>query len=144
MVKMESGKYRQERSRIRKGRKGEGLACHWLRSKGYRILERNYRWRGGEIDIITLGGDCLVFCEVRTRSSPHPVLPEETVNQVKQMRMVRTALYYLRNLERRGIRPRGCRFDVISLILGPDDTKLNHIVNAFTVSELCGDVPGAV
>ncbi len=131
-------------SNIKKGKKGEDLACHWLRWKGYRILERRYRWNGGEVDIIALYGDCLVFCEVRMRKSSYPVRPEETVDRAKRLRLARTASHYLQYLGSKGIQPGSCRFDVISLILSPQGTKLNHIIDAFTVSELCRDAPGAV
>jgi putative endonuclease len=126
------------------GKRGEDFACQLLRAKGYRILERNYRCRSGEIDIIAAQGECLVFCEVRTRTSCGPILPEETVDRCKQSRLVRASRHYLQGLQRRGNELKPCRFDVITLTYDGSRAKVKHIMDAFSEADVCGDVPGAV
>ena len=74
---------------------GERLAAKFLRRRGYHIIETNFRCRGGEIDIIARQGDCLVFIEVRTRSSSSFGSPEESITQVKRSKLIFTALTYI-------------------------------------------------
>ncbi|QOX62460.1 YraN family protein [Anoxybacterium hadale] len=74
---------------------GELAAEKYLKKEGYIILERNYRCRIGELDIIALDGDCMVFVEVKTRQSQSFGLPCEAVHQEKIRHIKRTAAYYL-------------------------------------------------
>ena len=76
------------------GRLGEELARDFLKKRGFRILESNYRCPEGEIDIIARQKDCLVFIEVRTKTSREFGSPEESVTQAKKKRMVTIAQYY--------------------------------------------------
>ena len=103
----------------------EDKACEYLESIGYIILERNFRSKKGEIDIIAKDTDTLVFCEVKYRSNTRYGLPEEAVDYRKQDKIRKTAAYYLfRNnfpVETR------VRFDVIA-VLGE---KITHIEDAF-------------
>lgn len=103
----------------------EDLAAQYLEQKGYRILERNYRCRQGEIDLIAMDGSCLVFVEVKYRSSRRTGHPAEAVNVRKQRRIARTAVYYC--YKRRIPEDHPCRFDVVSIL----DHEAEHIKNAF-------------
>lgn len=98
------------------GQRGEQLATWYLRLKGYRIIARNYRIRGGEIDIICRRGGCVVFVEVKTRSGQAGGYPEEYVTPAKLQKIQRTIAYYL--LEKRRP-PKAIRIDVISITFGP-------------------------
>jgi len=77
-----------------RGKKGEELAASYLKSQGYKILERNFKKRYGEIDIIAQSGSTLVFIEVKTRWSRKFGLPEEAVTPWKLKSVIRTAQYY--------------------------------------------------
>ncbi|MCI8269154.1 MAG: YraN family protein [Lachnospiraceae bacterium] len=108
----------------RTGKKYEEWAADYLRQKGIEILERNYRDRTGEIDLIGRDGECLVFIEVKYRRNSRNGEPSEAVTAKKQQHIRRTAQYYLYS-HRCGDTP--CRFDVIS-ILGD---RIDWILNAF-------------
>ena len=112
------------------GRHGEALAERALRRAGLRILERRFRCRGGEIDLIAEDGRTLVFAEVKTRSGVAFGLPAEAVTAAKQRRIVRAARLYL---SRRGLWERPCRFDVITFDRhgGLLPWRLRHYRNAF-------------
>ena len=73
---------------------GEKLAKDFLKKKGYRITETNYRCPEGEIDIVAKHGDYLVFIEVRTKTSLEFGHPEESITPAKKERMKATAAYY--------------------------------------------------
>ncbi len=109
------------------GAKGEELAAEFLKKKGYIILETNWRFKNLEADIIASFSSTLVIAEVKTRKSNYFGEPETFVNKQKQKNLINTANeYVLRNnldLE--------VRFDIISIILGNDQTKINHIEGAF-------------
>ncbi len=77
------------------GEWGENLAAQFLKKKGYLIVERNFRCKMGEVDIIALDGAKLVFVEVKTRTSQAFGLPCEAVNKTKIQHIKRTANYYM-------------------------------------------------
>ena len=111
------------------GALGEKRAAEFLRKRGYRILETNFRCREGELDIISRHKDCLVFVEVRTRSSADFGSPEESITRAKKEKLVAVALAYLqthRNL------PESWRFDVVAVEVGPlgETTRIEVIENA--------------
>lgn len=111
------------------GTLGEQAACVALTDQGYRLLHRNYRVRGGELDIVCERNGTVVFCEVKTRTSNQFGLPEEAVTIAKRRRLRRLALEYL---QREGQRARALRFDVISVFVANGHVgELRHIVNAF-------------
>lgn len=109
------------------GRDGEDRAARYLRSLDFRILERNYSTRQGEIDLIALDRDTIVFVEVKTRTSDAFGAPEQAVDLRKQSRMVKAALVYLKQKKLHQV---ACRFDVVA-ITGPDDGRVELIRNAF-------------
>lgn len=115
------------RDNIEKGLKGENIACEYIIDRGYQILERNFRLKTGEIDIIAKKGDLLVIIEVKTRSNINYGYPYESVNRKKQIKIINTALYYVKLY---GLKNTQLRFDVIEVYLGKEN-KVNHYENAF-------------
>jgi putative endonuclease len=99
--------------RVRLGRHGEELACDLLRRSGYTVVERRFRTRAGEIDVVARDGRTTVFVEVRTRSGGSFGSPLESVTRQKQRRLCRMASEYL--LARHVAHP-ACRFDVVSIV----------------------------
>jgi putative endonuclease len=97
------------------GKSGEDLASAALERRGYAILERRYRTRGGEIDIVAMDGEVLVFVEVKTRYSSRFGSPAEAITRQKRRQIVSMAADYL---ARRRPVATGCRFDVVTVTLG--------------------------
>jgi putative endonuclease len=93
---------------------GEKIARDFLTGRGYSILETNYRSPHGEVDIIARHGDCLVFVEVRTKSSREFGSPEESITSVKKERLIATAWHYCQTLE---APPPQWRIDVVAVEL---------------------------
>lgn len=91
------------------GRNGEDRAARHLESLGYQVVERNYRCREGEIDIVTREGGDLAFVEVKSRRSDVDSAASEAVTRRKRSRIVKAALAYL---SERSLGEVGCRFDV--------------------------------
>lgn len=91
----------------------EALAADYLCRQGYEILERNYRDRQGEIDIVARDGRYLVFVEVKYRRNLKNGYPEEAVHGAKRHKIRHTASYYLYSHGYGGETP--CRFDVVSI-----------------------------
>ena len=98
------------------GAAGEELAARWLGRAGLRLLARNYRCAGGEVDIVAEERDELVFVEVRTRRHGGLVGPEESLTRRKQERLVRAAEHYLVTT-RAADRP--WRIDLVAIEVGP-------------------------
>jgi len=103
------------------------MAACYLKSRGYEILHRNYRTPLGEADIIARDGDALVFVEVKARSSVAFGQPFEAVTALKQKKLKRIALYYLKH--NRVEAP--VRFDVVSIIMKSGKSEINYIKEAF-------------
>lgn len=78
-----------------RGSLGESIAEKYLRDKGYKIIERRYRIRGGEIDLVAIDKGAVVFVEVKTRTSEEYGAPEEAVGTTKQKRLLRAVARYL-------------------------------------------------
>lgn len=108
-----------------KGSRNEILAAKYLIDQGYKILDMNYTTKIGEIDIIALDINTLVFVEVKYRKSEKYGMPEEAVDFRKQNKIRRVASFYL--LEKKYNDDTRIRFDVIG-ILG---NKINHIKDGF-------------
>lgn len=110
------------------GNEGETIASEYLKKEGYRILQRNFRARYGEIDIICVSGDILVFVEVKTRIGRQFGLPEEAVTPRKLQEVVHTAELYV-SLHQ-GL-PQSLRVDVIGIELSEEGEVVyfNHIEN---------------
>lgn len=99
------------------GRYGEDVAARHLRDQGMVILDRNWRCRAGEIDIVAKDGDVLVFCEVKTRRSDAYGSPAEAVTSRKLARMRVLASAWL--ADRRPPYATDVRLDVVSVLRGP-------------------------
>ncbi len=112
------------------GMDAEDLAARFLVSKGYRILQRRYRTRSGEVDLIAASGDgTLVFVEVKARRSTEFGTPAEAVHPGKQARLGRVAAEYISS-HLPGDSP--CRFDVIAIMWrGGHEPILDHFEDAF-------------
>ena len=109
------------------GKEGEDRAARFLMKQGYRIIERNYRTRSGEIDLIALHEGAVVFIEVKTRTSNAFGAPELAVNPRKQQRMVKAALGYIKYNKLHQV---PCRFDVVA-ITSAAEKEVELIQNAF-------------
>lgn len=114
---------------MRRGREGEDRAVRFLEQNGYIVLERNFRVRDGEIDIIAQFADTLVFVEVKTL--PHGTVETlaHELNSTKQQKILKTAKCYLQN--HRQYSSSLIRFDVIAVDV-PGLEPVHHIVNAFS------------
>lgn len=111
-----------------KGFKYELIANKYLQNKGYKILETNFTSRFGEIDIIALYEDTLIFVEVKARKNTEFGYPREYVTTSKTKKIISTANYYLLKNKYDDI---NCRFDVIEIFI--EEKRINHIENAFEV-----------
>ncbi|MFZ5633877.1 MAG: YraN family protein [Bacillota bacterium] len=118
------------RERIALGRAGEDAAVHYLRKKGLRIVQRNFRCRLGELDIIARDGSSLVFIEVRTVAGSAFGTAQESVDRKKRIKLRQVAMYYIQS---GNVGNLPMRFDVIAVTIDRDSKvlKLDHIVNAF-------------
>jgi putative endonuclease len=120
--------FRSTPARDTLGERGENMAAKFLRSQGYKILERNYKTSVGEIDIIARDGKTLVFVEVKTRLYDDPT-PEEQVNQVKQHQNTKAAHMYLRRF---GQPQPPARFDVVAVVWpSGQPPMIRHTTDAF-------------
>ena len=117
--------------RKRLGQEGEDLAAGFLRNKGYKLVERNYRCKTGEVDLIVLDRKVVVFVEVKTRSDHSFGTPFEAVEGRKQRKMIQAAQYFLHEHK---LDQRDARFDVVGVSWRGDQPVVEHIVNAFEVS----------
>ena len=119
----------EARWRRQVGRFGEELAVRHLRGCGYAVLDRNWRCRDGELDIVARQGECVVFCEVKTRSGVRFGAPADAVGPDKARRLRRLACRWLG--EKRPAYTE-VRFDVISVWQSPLGTaRLEHLQGAF-------------
>ena len=115
-------------------RLGENMAAKYLRTKGYYILRRNYRVRGGEIDIIAKQNQTLVFVEVKTRRQNAGGYPEEAVTPKKLKRMDLAIQNYL--MQKRQP-PKEMRIDVISIELDKLPLPRIHHLKNITLEQTC-------
>jgi len=116
------------------GELGEQVAANFLIARGFRILERNFRCKGGEVDIIARdpGDKSLVFIEVKARKGLSYGVPQLAVTQFKQRQISKAALTWL---SKNRLHDTNARFDVIAILLSSDGMhKIEHIVNAFDLA----------
>lgn len=112
------------------GRRGEEAAFQFLRKKGYRIIEKNYVCKMGEMDIIAKEKDTLVFIEVKTRTSSLFGPPQLAVNFSKQRQLSKVALNYLKEKRLGDVK---ARFDVVAILLDQKE-EVELIQNAFDLN----------
>ncbi|HEB74103.1 MAG TPA: YraN family protein [Candidatus Desulfofervidus auxilii] len=108
------------------GEKGEVLAKRFLQKQGYKIITTNYGNKLGEIDIIALEKDTIVFIEVKTRSNNYFGRAKEAIDKHKKQKIAKVALYYLRRHCKEDVK---ARFDVIAI----DNDKIELIRNAYSL-----------
>lgn len=112
------------------GNRGERLAARFLRRQGFKILHRQFHSKLGEVDLIAVDGETVVFVEVKTRRTTAAGDPTEAVTLSKQRQLTKLALAYLK---RYNLLERAARFDVVAVIW-PDDggkPEITHYRNAF-------------
>lgn len=120
------------------GKEGEKIAAGFLETKGYHILDQNYRFEKGEIDLVALRIEPaeLVFVEVKTRASNLDSRPETAVTPTKQKLIFRVADAYIYE---KGMGTVPVRFDIIAVnMFLPDQPLIHHIEDAFRMSDLWG------
>ena len=110
------------------GKKGEELALRFLKKRGYRIIERNYVCKMGEMDIIAKEKDTLAFVEVKTRTSTLFGPPQLAVNSMKQRQLSKVALNFLKEKQLEDVK---ARFDVVAILIGPKGEEIELIKDAF-------------
>jgi len=111
-----------------KGKEGEDLAVSFLVEKGFEIIERNYRYGKGELDIIARDKEFLVFVEVKSRESLEYGKPEEAITKRKMSQVRKITEAYLAEKD---IREENIRFDVVAILFLNDEVTINHYENAF-------------
>ncbi len=121
-------------TRKQTGDKGEEIAAAFLAVRGYSILERNFRCRGGEVDIIARepSEKCLVFVEVKARRDLTYGVPQLAVTPFKQRQISKAALTWIAKHKQHD---QNARFDVIAILLdNGGNHRVEHIVNAFELA----------
>ena len=118
------------RSRVIFGKTGEDLACAELERRGYAIVARRYRRRGGELDIIARDGPTLVFVEVKARDSREYGDGAEAVTALKRRRMAQLATDFV---ARYRLHDCPCRFDVVTVHLRDERAAIDVFQNAFDI-----------
>jgi putative endonuclease len=113
------------------GKKGEEVALRFLKKKGYRIIEKNYVCKMGEMDIIAKDKDTLAFIEVKTRTTTEFGPPQLAVNSSKQRQLSKVALNYLKEKQLEDVK---ARFDVVAILLEQEKEKIELIKDAFELS----------
>ena len=117
---------------LRHGRLGERAARRHLQRHGLKFLTANFRSDRGEIDLVFRDGDCLVFVEVKTRSSEDWTRPAAAVDARKRRLLSQTALDYLRLLHNPQVK---IRFDVVEVLLADEQVRdVRHLPNTFSLS----------
>jgi len=117
---------------LRRGKIGERAARRHLRQAGLKFLTANFRSRRGEIDLVVRDADCLVFVEVKARSSEDWTRPAAAVDARKRRLLSLTALDYLTLLKRPPVK---IRFDIVEVLLDEGEVReVRHLPNAFPLS----------
>jgi putative endonuclease len=117
------------------GAAGERAAEHYLKGLGYKVLERNWRCRWGEIDLVCSHGELIVFVEVKTRTADGLTAPADALTAEKRKRIASAARAYL---SARRLWERPCRFDLILVRHGDERLEVEHVTDAFDTSAPLG------
>jgi putative endonuclease len=122
----------QKPEHLRRGKLGERAAKKHLQRLGLKFLTANFRSARGEIDLVFRDADCLVFVEVKTRSSEDWVRPAAAVNAHKRRRLSQTALDYLKLLKNPPVK---IRFDIVEVLLQDGKVReVRHLPNSFAMT----------
>lgn len=113
------------------GARGEMIAFGFLKDKGYKILEKNYTCRLGEIDAIIRDRHTIVFVEIKTRKSDHFGRPEEAVHLYKQRKIIKVAHWYLKEKRMEDV---AVAFAVVAISWNEGEPEVRFIPNAFDAS----------
>jgi putative endonuclease len=119
---------RRARSLMERGAAGEELACRYLRSRGFTIVERNFRCRSGEVDIVAREGETTVFVEVKDRAGTSHGQGYDAVTFGKRRRLIRAARLFAAS---RGLSDGRLRFDVVSIDRSDGTARIRHDRDAF-------------
>lgn len=114
-----------------RGDLGEDAAARYLEQRGFRVLERNWRFRQWELDLVCRDGDTLVFVEVKTRSANTMGTPADGLNRKKQARLVKAASQYL---TKNDLWDEPCRFDLAAVVDTGKSMDVEHMENAFDLT----------
>jgi putative endonuclease len=115
------------------GKLGESAAKNYLKRQGLKFLMANFRSDRGEVDLVFREDDCLVFVEVKTRSSEEWVRPAAAVNKERRQRLSRAALDYLRLLKNPRVK---LRFDIVEVLLADGAVReVRHLPNTFAMEK---------
>src|SRR5882672_3243318 len=118
---------------LRRGQLGEREARKHLRRLGLKFLTANFRSARGEVDLVLRDGDCLVFAEVKTRSSEGWTRPAAAVDARKRRLLSQAALDYLRLLRNPEVK---IRFDIVEVLLSDGEVReVRHLPNTFTLAK---------
>ena len=109
------------------GKKGEDIAFNFLEENQYQIIQRNYRFKKSEIDIICQKAGLLIFVEVKTRSSKAFGYPEQFVSISQQKAIIRAAEHYVEETKWAG----DIRFDIIAIVMKAEMVEIEHLKDAF-------------
>lgn len=115
---------------MKTGRAGENAAEKYLKRKGYQIIDRNYRCKKGEIDLIVKKHDTVAFVEVKTRNSMKYGVPSESITEAKKKHIRSTAFWYINTNNIINV-DMDLRFDVIEILRSDSRQYIKHIENAF-------------
>lgn len=113
------------------GDRGEAAAERLLKRRGYRVLDRNWRFRQWELDLVCRDGDTVVFVEVKTRGAGTMGTPMDGLTRSKQTRLVKAASQYL---TRHDLWDEPCRFDLVAVVDTDGELVVDHIENAFDLT----------
>jgi putative endonuclease len=116
-------------NKVARGKQAEDTACRYLIENGLKLIEKNYKCRSGEIDLVMQHNDSIVFVEVRYRHNNRFGSGAESVIKRKQEKIILTALHYLQS--HRKSAASASRFDVISIQADCGKTDIQWIQNAF-------------
>jgi len=118
---------------LRYGQLGERAAKKHLKKQGLKFLTGNFRTERGELDLVFRDCDCLVFVEVKTRSSEDWVRPSKAVNKQRRERLTRAGLDYLRLLKNPKVK---VRFDIVEVLLDAGSVReVRHLSNSFPMEK---------
>jgi len=117
--------------RLSLGKFGEDLAFKKIKGLGYKRIIRNYRCPLGEVDLIAIDGDTLVFIEVKTRKGRSLAYAKEAVNDKKRRQLSKVALFYMKSNKLNEVR---ARFDVVAVSLAGGEQQVEVIRNAFELA----------
>ncbi|QGY39929.1 YraN family protein [Pseudodesulfovibrio cashew] len=115
----------------RRGEQGEEAAARFLKTRGFRVLERNWRYRQWELDLICRDRDTLVFVEVKTRAATTMGSPADGLGRRKRERLVKAASRYLST---KNLWDMPCRFDFVAVVDREGSLEVEHVENAFDLT----------